>query len=147
MKRTTVVLWSGAVLYLLSWLLPVVDGGTTLARGGVPGWEAFRVALSPFWPYQGSGSERGVMDLVGALSALTNLWFIFAFAVLAAGRERFRRAALTGLVVSTLTNAHWFVLADDRAGFRIGYFAWFGAFVLLAVAAHSLSRDGHVMAR
>jgi hypothetical protein len=141
MKRNTVVLWTGVVLYLMAWLLPVADGGTTLAQGGVPGWEAFRLALSPFWPYQGSGGGRGVLDLLGAVSALTNVWLIWATVVLAARRERFRRVALWGLALSVPLNAIWFVFIDDRAGLRAGYYAWLGAFVVLAVAAYSLAGE------
>lgn len=141
MKRTAVVLWSGAVLYLLSWFLPVVDGGTTLARGEVPGWEAFRVALAPLWPYEGVGGDGGVFDLIAVVSALTNLWFVVAVMVLVARRERFRSAVLWGLVLSALINALWFVLSEDRADFRIGYYAWCGAFVVLAGAAYARSRS------
>ena len=112
----------------------------TLAQGGVPGWEAFRLALSPFWPYQGSGGGRGVLDVLGALSALTNVWLIWAAVVLAARRERLRPVALWGLALSVPLNAIWFVFMDDRAGFRIGYYAWLGAFMVLAVAASSLAR-------
>ncbi len=41
------LLLAGFLTNAISWLLPVVKDGTTLAKGGVPGWEAFRIALSP----------------------------------------------------------------------------------------------------
>ena len=39
-----------ALLYVIAWFLPVEKDGTTLADGGLPGWEAFRVALAPLIP-------------------------------------------------------------------------------------------------
>ena len=135
MKRTTVVLWSGVVLYLLSWCLPVIDGGTSLARGGLPGWEAFRFALSPIWPFQGSGGATGILDALGAVSALTNGGFVLAVAALAAGHVRLRRVASWGLIASAGVNAMWFLMADARGELRVGYYAWWGAFIVLAGAA------------
>ena len=34
-----------ALAYMLAWFLPVIEDGVTLPNG-MPGWEAFRVALS-----------------------------------------------------------------------------------------------------
>jgi hypothetical protein len=69
------------------------------------------------------------------------VWFILAVALLAAGRERLRSVVFWGLAVSAPLNTLWWVFVDDRAGFRIGYYAWLGAFMVLAVAAYSLARE------
>ncbi len=139
MKRTTTVFAIAAIMYVLSWFMPVVDGGTTLAQGGVPGWEAFRVALSPIWPYEGLSGDSWFSDLISVISGLTNLWFIVSVAILAAWPERSVHHVLWGLVLCALVNALWFVLAEARGDLLVGYYVWFSAFVVLATAAHLIS--------
>ena len=139
MKRATIVLAVATFIYVLSWLMPVVDGGTTLRDGGVPGWEAFRVALSPIWSYEGlAGDDSWFSDLISVLSGLTNIGFLASVAVLAFWPQRFTRAIFCGLVLATIINALWFVLSDERGDLRIGYYLWLGSFIVLAMAARSI---------
>ena len=143
MKRTTIALLIAVMTYVLAWLLPVADGGTTLLEGGVPGWEAFRVALAPVWPYEGFANGNFFMDLLSVGSALTNFVFIAALAVLSLGPRTASRGVFWGLLSAALLNAHWFVLVDERSDLFIGYYMWVGSFLVLAARAHGLGNDGH----
>ena len=138
MKRTTILLAVAAFLYVLSWLLPVADGGTTLSDGGLPGWEAFRLALSPIWSYEGLAGDSWWSDSLSVLSALTNIGFLAAVAALAFWLQRLSRGVFGGLVLATIINALWFVLSDDRGDLRIGYYLWLSSFIVLAAAARSM---------
>ncbi len=42
-------MWLGALAFLASWFLPVLDD--------VPGWMAFRYALAPLVPFRDAGSQ------------------------------------------------------------------------------------------
>ncbi len=141
MKRATILLAIAAFLYVLSWLMPVVDGGTTLSDGGLPGWEAFRVALAPIWSYEGLAGDKWWSDLLSVLSALTNIAFLAATAVLASWPQRFRRGIFWSLVSATIINALWFVLSAERGDLSIGYYLWLSSFIVLAVAARSVPAD------
>ena len=138
MKRTTILLAVAAFLYVLSWLLPVADGGTTLSDGGLPGWEAFRLALSPIWSYEGLAGDSWWSDSLSVLSALTNIGFVASAAILASWPQRFRRGTFWSLVLATIVNTLWFVLSDERSDLRIGYYLWLSSFIVLAVAARSM---------
>jgi hypothetical protein len=139
MKRTTLLLATAALIYMVSWFVPVVEGGATLARGGLPGWEAFRVALSPIWSYEGfPGGDSWFSDLASVLSGLTNPWFLASLAVLAFWSPRFTREVFWGLALATLINTLWFVVPSERGDLRIGYYLWLGSFIVLAAAARSI---------
>ena len=137
MKRSYTILTIAAVLFVVSWLTPVVRGGTTLAQGGLPGWEAMRLGLSPIWSYEGLGGWAGLGGLIGVVSALTNVWFLAAFAILLRGVSKGGRTGFWIIVVATAVNGLWFVLADKRGGLYAGYYLWLLAFVTLSVAARS----------
>ena len=125
-------------MYVLSWLLPVGDGGATLWNGGVPGWQAFRLALAPIWSYQGLSGDSWAPDSLSVLSGLTNIGFLASVAVLAFWPQRYTRAIFRGLVLATIINALWFVLSAERGDLRIGYYLWLGSFMVLAEAARSI---------
>ena len=135
MKRTPTLLAVGAFLYVLAWLLPIANGGTSLSDGGLPGWEVFRLALSPIWPYEGLAGDNWSSDSLSVLSALTNVGFLASVAILAFSRQRFRRWTFWFLVTATIVNSLWFVLSDQRSDLRIGYYLWLGSFIVLAVTA------------
>lgn len=128
--------------YMLAWLLPVVHGGTTVLSGGIPGWEAFRVALGPVWAYADFATSSWFANLLSVGSALTNLVFIAALAVLGWGPPRASRGVFWGLLLAALLNTHWFLLFDDPSDLRIGYYTWVASFVILAVAAYRLGNEG-----
>lgn len=135
MKPTTIALASAALLYVVSWFVPVVNEGATLAEGAVPGWEAFRTALSPIWPYQGLKGDSTLSGVIGVVSALTNFWFVLSSVVLALLPLRSKRGVFWGLVLAALVNATWLLLIEDRGDVRIGYYLWLGSFFALAAAA------------
>jgi hypothetical protein len=134
MKRSTLFLNVATILYLVAWVSPVVAGGTTLAKGGLPGWEALRAALSPIW-------DRSIttwwLSAVWVLSALTNGWFLYALASLAGRLSASPRLLFAGSAAAVLINAHWLVFSDLRSDLRIGYYLWVASFVALAASARS----------
>ena len=56
MKRTRIAMLIAVMTYAVALLLPVVDGGTTILSGGIPGWEALRVAT----PSSGLAESEGL---------------------------------------------------------------------------------------
>lgn len=116
--------------FVSSWFLPV---------NGVdyPGWRAFRIALSPLWPYGGFDAVGFVTTLVGIASALTNLWFLIALATLMRRETRFAQIVFPVLVAATILNASW--LVGPATAWGIGYFLWVGSFIALSVAVRSRS--------
>src|SRR3954471_3560547 len=83
--------------FVTSWFLPV---------NGVdyPGWRAFRVSLSPLWPYRGFEAVGLVAAFVGVASALTNLWFLIALATLVRSDQRRTQIVFPVLVTATIVN-------------------------------------------
>ena len=136
MSRTTIGLVGVALIYVLAWLVPVMEDGTTLTRGGVPGWEALRLALLPVIPYGGITGDRSPLSLVGVISALTNVLFIASFTLLALHPRKPHRRLFWGLVAG-LDNTFWFLISDERGSLLVGYYLWLGSFVALAAAARS----------
>jgi len=137
MQGRTLILGSGVIVYLLSWLVPVLADGTALGAGGLPGWEAFRYALAPLWPYKGLTGEGGFSDVLAVASASTNVWFVVSVTLVALRRRE--RLAYWGLALAWVVDAVWFV-SSDRGSLRIGYWLWLAAFVLVAMAAKAGSR-------
>ena len=124
-----------ALLWLASWLLPVIDG--------VAGWQAFRLALSSIWPYHGRGSFEIDDAVPHVLSAATNVAFVILVAHVELDRVTrpgmFLRVAIACLVL----NLYWLVqlFRDGSAGqLQAGYYAWLIAFALLLVSAVSIHR-------
>ncbi len=132
-RQFRTVLFLSVVIYATSWFLPVIKGGITLDKGGLPGWEAFTTALTA----QGEAWwARGLY----ASSALTNFVFLGALAALSFRPYRFARIAQWILLSSTVLNMHWFILNDDRGDLRIGYYLWVTSFAALTFAARLASR-------
>lgn len=124
-----------AACFLAGWFLP--------AAAEVPGWMAFRYALSPLWPYGSSEPQGGEDAVPQVLSALTNVVFVVMLTQLMANRVRrpglFFRVALACFVM----NLYWFVqmLRDGSLHeLWIGYYVWMVAFALLALAGWMLMR-------
>jgi hypothetical protein len=126
---TAPLMWLAAGAFLASWFLPAIDG--------VPGWEAFRFALSPLVPYRQFGS-LGDHAVPAVLSALTNVVFVLFFAFWLTGQNvrpgLFVRVAIACFVL----DLYWIVQAwrdQDLGSLRIGYLLWLGAFALLLAVA------------
>jgi hypothetical protein len=132
MRRMTMI---ATAVYGLAWFLPVVSGSTGLEQGGVPGWEALRMALAPVFPIDGFGGDQGFLAMIGVLSGLSNLWFVASFVVLALFPRGPRRVMFWGLVLATLVNTVWLWGAGGVGYLRAGYYLWLLSFVGLAAAA------------
>jgi hypothetical protein len=130
-------LWICAVIAnALAWALPVIDDDTRVYRG----FHAFRVALSPFWPYEEFHLPAGYLVWLSVASALTNLLFIgmavYLWRKVASGMAR-SRVAVFSLGAAALLNLHWtFTMEDSAQDLAVGYYVWVLSFVLLLLAAH-----------
>ena len=121
------LLRAGWVAFVVAFFLPVADGGITLldpelAEGLLPGFQAFRVAIT---------GEEGI---VGVLSAVTNvLMLVTMWRATALGRKG---VVLLGIVVSVsaLLNGWWLSVMDPVADLRIGYYMWWVSFGLVSSA-------------
>lgn len=141
--RRRLVLYGAWVAYLAAWALPVIKDGVTLPEG-LPGWQAFRVAFAPVWPYEGVKFQTWYWAALAVLSALSNVTMLSSPSVLAPRLRRFTLAcgwaAVTGLVI----DGHWFVLGlqnGDWTDLRVGYFLWWGSFLLLAISMFALRKS------
>ena len=132
MSRARVVLLVSIVAHALGWALPVMDD--------YRGVHAFRIALSPIWPYEQFHIPSGRLVYLSVASALTNLVFAaVAIAALAgAVQTRSRQIACAWVVgAATVLNLHWPISMGDSAGdLRSGYYVWIASFVLLLLAVH-----------
>jgi hypothetical protein len=131
------MLWLGALAYVCAWLLPVHKYGTSLSSGGVPGWEALRVALSPIWPFGDFQAESAFGSAISTLSGLTNLLVPISIVAIARRSTGSLTLRLIGwlLLGAGAINSTWFALGADRAELRIGYYLWVASFLMLSVAA------------
>jgi len=132
MSRTRVLLIAAIVAHALGWILPVIDD--------YRGVHAFRVALSPVWPYQQFRVPPGRLVYLSVASAATNVVFaiIAIAAVVGALHSRTReRAAVWILGAAALLDLHWPIsMGDHASGLRAGYFVWVASFVVLLLAVH-----------
>ena len=136
MSRARVVLLVSIVAYALGWALPVMDD--------YRGLHAFRIALSPLWPYEQFHIPSGRLVYLSVASALTNLVFaVVAIAALAGAMQTRSRqlVAVWVLGAATLLNLHWPISMGDSAGdLRSGYYVWIASFLLLLLAVHPALR-------
>jgi hypothetical protein len=121
--------WLAAIVaHIAGWLTPVV-------RDYV-GWQAFRVALSPLWPFEGFRIQPGPLLWLSVASALTNVVFVVVAVVLVTQPARRAKVALWAAAAATLLNLHWPIsMGAERDELRAGYFVWIGSFALLTLAA------------
>ena len=127
MNGSRIALLAAIVANVLGWVLPVVYDDR--------GWKAFRVALSPLWPYEDFRIEPGLLLVLSVASALTNVLFVVLAAVLVLRPSR-ARAVLWAAAGATLLNLHWTIsMGDERRVLESGYFIWVCSFALLALAA------------
>lgn len=124
--RVQVALAAAAIANLLGWVLPVVQD--------YRGWQAFRVAFSPIWPFEQFRLEPGLLWVLSVASALTNALFVALAVLLVLGRHS--RLVLWAATGATLLDLHWPIsMGAQRAELESGYFVWVCSFVLLALAA------------
>jgi hypothetical protein len=130
MTRVRAALIVAAMANILGWALPVIDK--------YRGWQAFRVALSPLWPYEQFTIPAGYLVALSVASALTNLLFwVVAIALLRGPSLKSARVCLWLAAGATLLDLHWqTTLRENAADLRAGYFVWVVSFALLALAAY-----------
>jgi hypothetical protein len=140
MRRPHVLIASAWLLHAIAWFLPVLNGAVTFPHG-LPGWEAFRLAASPVWPYDGITTESRYYAVLSTISAVTTLLFILGSVwVVLRGSITLRRTSAWVAILAFIVNAHWYVhFASDRADLRIGYFLWLFSFLLLGLGLFDLS--------
>ena len=132
MTTSRVLLLAATVANVLGWVLPVVRD--------YRGVHAFRVALSPIWPYEHFQIPSGHLVVLSVASAATNLLFVaIAGAVwlgLVASRAR-QRVAVFVVGAAALLNLHWpLSMGQSAPDLRAGYYVWVLSFVLLLLAVH-----------
>jgi hypothetical protein len=139
MRRAHVLIFSAWVIQALAWFLPVISDGVRFPHG-LPGWEAFRTALSPLWAYGTAFS--GIGAVVAVLSAATTVLFIIGSPwILWRGSNSVRRLAAWIAVGSFVLDAHWyFFYGRNESGLLIGYFLWWISFLVMAVGLFDLVR-------
>jgi hypothetical protein len=141
MRKQQALVSSAWLLYVVAWFLPVADGGVTLPHG-VPGWEAFRVAMCALWPYESYHTDYPVLCIISAATTLlflpVSLWAVLS------GSHALRRASAWVATFAFVVNAHFFVLlGPERKDLRIGYFLWLFSFLLMAFGLFALSPEAH----
>ena len=141
MKRIHWLIAAACLVHAVAWFLPVIKEGVTLPHG-LPGWQAFRVAASPVWPYEGFRFEPGYNAVLAAMSALTTAVFVLGSAWILALRSRnLHRLCAWIATCAFIVNAHWVLrFGGDRLNLRIGFFLWWTSFLLMAIGLFRLSR-------
>lgn len=129
--RLQAALGLAAMANVLGWALPVVDD--------YRGWQAFRVAFSPVWPFEQFKLNPGLLMVLSVSSAITNVLFVALAAALAAGVANTvarARAVLWAAAGAALLDLHWPIsMGEQRVELEPGYFIWVASFGLLALAA------------
>jgi hypothetical protein len=144
MKKSIALIWAAWLTHAAAWFLPVTREGTNFPDG-LPGWQAFRVALGALWPYRDVEFEHWYNAMLATMSAVTTLLFILGSVwVVWSGSRTVRRVSAWVAVSAFVINAHWCVfvfLGPDPKHLRIGYFLWWLSFLLLAWGLFDLSRS------
>ncbi len=140
MRRPYLLISSAWLLHAIAWFLPVVKGEVTFPHG-LPGWQAFRVAAGPVWPYESFTTDEWYYAVLSVISAATTPLFILGSVwVVSRGACTLRRASAWVATSAFIVNAHWYVLfGSDRKDLRIGYFLWWFSFLFLALGLFDLS--------
>ena len=132
------------VVHLTAWFLPIAKEGVTFPQG-LPGWQAFRVALCTVWPYEGVGIDGWYNVVLCIASAVTTLLFVFGSVWVALLGSRLVRRVSAWIATSCFVlNAHWVVrFGSDRLDLRVGYFLWWFSFILLGIGLFRVSGQRH----
>lgn len=127
--------------YLVAWFVPVIKDGVTLPTG-IPGWQAFYVALNAFMPSgQLAFNHWWIQFLVGT-SAVSNALFLVALVGLFLKKRSFLIVMGCLSLVSYAINSHWFIMfGRERSDLRIGYYLWWVSFILLGFALFDFAKS------
>lgn len=140
MKRQHVLIWAAWLTHAIAWFLPVAAEGTTFPHG-LPGWQAFRLALCAVWPCGDTKFGHWYNSVFATVSVASTLLFILGSLWVASfGSRAVRRASAWIATSAFVVNAHWYIFfGPDRKDLRIGYFLWWLSFLLLALGLFDLS--------
>lgn len=140
MKRARLLIFGAWLIFAAAWFLPVTNDGARFPDG-LPGWEAFRAALSPVWPYI-SSPFTGIGAVAAVLSAVTTILFIVGSPLVWwRGSRSVRRVSAWVAVGAFVLDAHWyFFYGRGQSGLMIGYFVWWVSFLVMAVGLFDLAR-------
>lgn len=120
------MVWTAGAAFVASWFMPVLEG--------VPGWMAFRYALSALVPYGDAVELPWDESAPQAMSALTNVVFVILFALWVA-KQTVRPGLFVRIALACfLLNLYWFVKALREHGINdllVGYYVWLASFALL----------------
>ena len=138
MKRTHLLILGAWLIHATAWFLPVITDGVRFPSG-LPGWEAFRAALTPIWVFGAPYSNIGAV--AATLSALTTIFFVLISPwVVLRGSPSLRRVAASIAAASFVLDAHWYFFhGRNSLGLRIGYFLWWFSFLVLAIGLFDLA--------
>jgi len=137
-KAPQLLLTAAWLIHIAAWFSPVMKGGVTLPKG-LPGWEAFMVATnacfsttaSPAWYFR---------PLCGLSSLSTILFVLISPWILWRGSTHLHRLSAWIAASAFIVNTHWFfLLGSDRADLRIGYYLWWGSFLVLSAGLFALA--------
>jgi hypothetical protein len=135
LTRAKVLYVLALVANALGWALPVIEDEPRVYRGV----HAFRVALSPLWPYEDFHIPAGRLVWLSVASALTNVLFVVFAAYLWrwVARAEGHRLGVFALGAAALLNLHWTItLRGSPLELGAGYYVWVVSFVLLLVSVH-----------
>ena len=127
--KSRILLTTGDLLFAAAWVLPVIKDGVTFPSG-LPGWQAFRVAASPLWPYGGVAADTWYHASLALLSAATNL-VMLSVLTFSVRRGVSNRPAGIAAIVAFAVNAQWILQEGARSDLRIGYYTWWLSFLLV----------------
>ena len=139
MIRPSRLVGSAWLVYAMAWLFPVHRYGVRFPHG-LPGWEAFRVACSGFWPVEGLERLSWYGAVLASSSALTNLVMLASIPILLRCSDRKRTVLAWVAAGAGVINAQWWVLDSARADLRIGYYLWWLSFIVLAAGVFRMRR-------
>ena len=122
-----------AILYAVSWCVPVIETHGDLLSGRSLGWQAFLFAVSPLFGNDMDGHPLQLAWMVS--SALTNAVLVVTLGLLYWRQELLSFAVAWVLVGAALVNAGWLLLPTMPRDLRLGYYLWLFAFVVGAAAS------------
>jgi hypothetical protein len=134
LTRASTLIAAAWALQLSAWFFPVEKHGVHFPQG-LPGWQAFRLAACPVWPYQDWTVDGWYNAVLCTISAATTVLFLLgSIWVVRYGSATLLRA--TGWLSSCafIVNAHWLLrFGSSRMDLRIGYFLWWLSFAFLSL--------------
>ncbi len=134
MSRANKLFGIAVLVWVLAWFVQVVKDGVIFPHG-LPGWEAFRAALT-------IDNPRTILDaILSRATALTN--FVFLWAIVVGFRNKPAPKVLGVLLfVCAVVNLFWLSMSDALGSLRAGYYMWLVSYWMMAVAARDRGTRG-----